>query len=509
MAVHTFAAIDVGSYELELKIFEVVRGKGIRTVDSLIRSIPLGEDTYNTGKISYHHVREVARILQEFSRVMKNYRVEEYKAYGTSAIREMENASLVLSQWEQQTGIHIDVLSNSEQRFLDYKSIASKGEDFDRFISDSCAIVDIGGGSVQISLFNNGVLDTTQNLRFGILRMLTSIEQVNARLDQKEQMVEEMVNSQLNVFRHMYLENGQIRNIIIIDDYISALMGSQHMEYATGSDFDRFFDEVHTLGRQEIIRRYHIRDDVYDLILISGIVARCIIRNFGSEKLWVPGVTLCDGIVYEYAERRKILPPSHDFEEDILASAKNISARYRGDTKRGATLESICLKIFDATKKIHGMDKRARLLLRLSAILHDCGKFISLINLAECSYNIIMSTEIIGLSHIEREIVANVVQYNHEEFVYYEQQESASDLDRDSYLTIARLTAILRVANGLDRSHKRKFGDLRVSLKDDEMVISVSSGVDITLEKGLFSNRAAFFEEVFGVRPVIRQRKHD
>ena len=91
-----------------------------------------------------------------------------------------------------------------------------------------------------------------------------------------------------------------------------------------------------------------------------------------------------------------------------------------GSRKRSETLEQIAMNIFEAMKKIHGLDKRAGLLLRLAALLHDCGKYISLANLGECSYNIIMSTEIIGLSHTEREIVANVVKYNHLEFDYYE-----------------------------------------------------------------------------------------
>ena len=72
---------------------------------------------------------------------------------------------------------------------------------------------------------------------------------------------------------------------------------------------------------------------------------------------------------------------------------------------------------------------------------------------------------------------------------------------------MAKLTAILRLANGLDRSHKQKFKNVRTSLKDNELVITVDTNEDITLEKGLFDGRAAFFQEVFNVRPVIRQKR--
>ena len=196
-----------------------------------------------------------------------------------------------------------------------------------------------------------------------------------------------------------------------------------------------------------------------------------------------------------------------DFEQDIIACAQNISKRYMGSKKRGETLEKIALTIFDSMKKVHGLGARERLLLRLATLLHDCGKYISMVNLGECSYSIIMATEMIGLSHMEREIVANVVKFNHEEFEYYDVAK-ASTLDPEAYLKIAKLTAILRIANGLDRSHKQKFKDVKSVLKENVLTITVETGEDITLEKGMFWHRADFFEEVYSVKPLIKQKKN-
>ena len=230
-------------------------------------------------------------------------------------------------------------------------------------------------------------------------------------------------------------------------------------------------------------------------------------QSMEAGKIWAPGVTLCDGIAYEYAEKNRIIAANHDFEKDIIACAQNISKRYRGSKKRSETLEKIALNIFDGIKKLHGLGKRERLLLQISTILHDCGKYISMVNLGECSYHIIMATEIIGLSHLEREIVANVVKYNHMEFEYYEAMEKLSMLDRESYIKIAKLTAILRLANGLDRSHKQKFKDVKITMKEDNLIFTVDTDEDIMLEKGLFGARADFFEEVYNIRPVIKRKR--
>ena len=163
----TFAAIDVGSYELSMKIFEVSRKNGLREIDCVRHRIDLGTDTFSTGKVSYAKVNELCRVLREYRKIMESYHADDYKAYGTSAFRETENTIILLDQIEQRTGIKIDVLSNSEQRFLDYKSIASKGKVFNKVIENETAILDVGGGSIKIYLFVDDSLVTTKNMRIG------------------------------------------------------------------------------------------------------------------------------------------------------------------------------------------------------------------------------------------------------------------------------------------------------------------------------------------------------
>lgn len=508
----TFAAIDVGSFELSMKIFEISSKTGMREIDHIRHHIDLGMDTYAVGKITYARVDELCRYLNEFTQIMKTYKVSEYKAYGTSAIRETENTTIILDQIRQRTGISVEVLSNSEQRFLDYKSIAFMGEAFNRFIEKGTAIVDIGGGSIQISLFDKDTLIATQNLRLGVLRLRDYLYHLDVGRAQYETLIDELVSSQLSVFRKLYLKDKQIENIIIVDDYISALLRKKTVAEKVGDQidvktFDEFMKLLNERTLQELTRLFDMPEENVILLFITYVLMTRIIQTMGAKLLWVPGVTLCDGIAYEYAQNNKIVLPEHDFEQDIIACAQNISKRYMGSRKRGETLERIALTIFDSMKRIHGFGERERLLLRIATLLHDCGKYISMVNLGECSYSIIVATEIIGLSHLEQEIVANVVKYNHMEFEYYDEMGRMSTLDRESYLKIAKLTAILRVANGLDRSHKQKFKDVKTRLMDNELIITVETNEDITLEKGMFSHRAEFFEEVYSVRPVIKQKR--
>lgn len=506
----TFAAIDVGSYELAMKIFEVSKQNGLKEIDCIRHRVDLGTDTYATGKISYAKVNELCRILREYKKIMEGYKVDAYRAYGTSAIREMDNTIIVLDQIEQRTGIRIDVLSNSEQRFLDYKSVASKGKAFNKVIEKETAILDIGGGSIQISLFVKDSLVTTQNLKLGILRLQDRMSHLNLKPSQYENIIDEFISSQLALFKKLYLKDREIENIIVVDDYISAVVEHKIVkmaeDYIEASEMDVFVEKVVARSTTEAARILDMPEESIPLLYISSLLLNRVAKVMGAKLIWVPGVTLCDGIAYEYGEKNKIIKAEHDFEQDIIACAKNISKRYMGSKRRGETLEKIALTIYDSMKKVHGLGKRERLLLQIATILHDCGKYISLVNVGECSYNIIMSTEIIGLSHMEREIVANVVKYNHMDFNYYGVTGQDINLDKEAYLKIAKLTAILKISNGLDRSHKQKFKDVKTLLQGEELIITIDTPVDITLEKGLFYRRADFFEEVYSVKPVIRQK---
>ncbi|MCR5094084.1 MAG: exopolyphosphatase [Lachnospiraceae bacterium] len=518
------AAIDVGSYEISMKVVEIGGKKGVRELDHVKRRIDLGSESYASGKLGTGHITEICHILNDFRQVMKTWGVTRFRACGTSALRESSNSSVVLEQIEKRTGIRVELLSNSEQRFLDYKAVALKNEEFERIIEKPSAIVDIGGGSVQISLFDRNKLVTSQNLRMGVLRLRESINRMGIGLKKLNPMTCELIRAQLSVFSRMYLKDREFPNIIIVDDYIAPILQKKKIlgeigllsetseKYPRGvvsaSNLIRFMDSVPTEAQGANCDRLGISYDNLTLVYISGLIIKCIAEVMKTETIWAPGVTLCDGIIYEYAEKRDVLSVRHDFEEDIIASAYHLSSRYKGNRRRSELIGELSLGIFDAMASIHGLGEREKLLLQIAAILHDCGKYISMMNLGDSSYAIIMATEIIGLSHKERQIIAGSVRGIYAAVPEYDRKEAANALlDEYARMTILKLTAILRVASGLDRSHLKKLKGAAFSLKDDKLVISTDTAADITLEKKLFSTRAEFFEEIFGIRPVIRNQR--
>ncbi|MCD8015853.1 MAG: hypothetical protein LUG99_22390 [Lachnospiraceae bacterium] len=275
----------------------------------------------------------------------------------------------------------------------------------------------------------------------------------------------------------------------------------------TKEQFELVYAELIAHTPDEIAKKYELPSDMTDAIVPSAVICRSLIESFDVDVVWMPGFSLNDGVAYDYGVRMGLITRRHSFDEDILAAARSISKRYKTGQAHIRNIGDIAVEIFDHMKKVHGLGQRERLLLQIAVILHSCGKFISLTDVSDCAYNIILATEIIGLSQEERAIVAYTVKYNTSRFIYYDELETRTDLDEKEYMTVAKLTAILRIANSLDRTHKQKCSNVTVTLKEHELKIAVASQEDLSLERGAFDEKVDFFEEVFNVRPVLKQKK--
>ncbi len=506
MAVKRFAVIDVGSYESEMKIFEV-SSKGVIEIDHIRHLLELGRDTYRTGSVSFENIEELCKVLYRFGMIMKEYRVEDYRAKATSAIREAKNSHMVLDRIRVKTGLDVKVLSNSEQRFLCFKALAAKESEFGKMIQKPTAIVDVTSGSVQISLYDKDVLVVTQNIRLGSLRLREMLDKKELDWQHIGLIMEELINNDFETFQKMFLKEKEIKNIIAVGDYITYFTRFAQKEESGGilsrEEFMENYHRLEGLSALQVAGKLNIPVEHASLLIPSLLIYKKALDFTQTEVLWAPGVRLCDGIAASYAQKHCNVGFSHDFTKDILNASYNLSKRYKENTGHTELLEIGAMEIYDAMKRYHGLGKRERLLLQIATILHDCGKYISMTQPGECAYNIIMETEIIGLSHNEREIVANVVRYNTREFDYKFGMDKA--MSNNMYLTVAKLTAILRIANAMDRSHRQKLKKMKVFLKQEELMIQVETQEDISLELALFSQKADFFEEVYGVRPVLKQ----
>lgn len=509
MAVTTFAAIDIGSYEVSMKIFELSKKFGFRELNDVRYSLEVGKGVYSGRKMDKEMIDTLCEILNDFKRIMQDFGAEEYRVCATSAFRELENPILITNQIQSRTGLNVEVLSNAEQHFLGYKSIAAIENGFKKMIQKGTAILDVGGGSLQVSLFDKDSLVTTQSLKMGSLRIRQRLKELEKTTIHYDKLVEEFIRNDIVSFQRLYLRDRDIKNVILMGDFITDNIFQEEMRdnIITKEEFMYRFENTVHKSEQVLAEEMEIDPEYAALVVPTMIVCKNFIDVFNAEALWAPGVSLLDGIAYDFAEKKKFIKSVHNFENDILVTARNIAKRYSSSKSHIQGTMNLCLDIFDSMKKVHGMSPRERLLLQIAALLHDCGKYISMGDVAECSYQIIMSTEIIGLSTEEREMIAWTVYFNSMPLTDYDELKMKSGVDRTSYMKIAKMASILRLANAMDRSHYQKIRGIKTVFKDGELQMIMDSNEDISLELGLLKDRVKFFEEVFGIRLKLRRKR--
>ena len=521
MAVTTFAAIDVGSHQTSLRIYELSKKFGIHELDYIHHTARLGFETFSTQHISYHTIDKLVNILNGFKQKMKEYDVADYMIVTTSALREADNNYIVLDQIRQRTGFHIQILSNSEQRYLCYKAIALQENTFHRLIQKGTLLVDVGGGSMQLSLFDKDALVTTQNIKLGSLRIQETLQALQDKTDNYRNLVYEFISNDLHTFTDLYLSKYKVKNIIAIGNQLEAFMKylsvhnlgrlqptdskGKKKDSVSRSEYEEFYQAIASSNPEELAKELNTTYEKASLLLPTAMIYHNIFEETGAEKMWLSGITLCAGMAADYAEKKLKMKPAHSFQNDIVLTARSLAARYECRDAHSRNVEEIALKIFDTIRRMHNLTQDDRLLLQLSAILHNTGNYINLNDVCENSYNIVMSTELIGISHRQRMIVASVVRYLHGQFPQYEQLQEP--FSAEEYLKIAKLNAILRLADAMDRSHKQKFKTITTSLRGGQLTITGHTLYEITLEQGIFDLHASFFAELFGIQPILKQRR--
>ncbi len=495
MAISTYAAIDVGSSELSMKIYEISKAKGIHELSHIRHTLSLGSETYSNGLISYQTTKEICTTLNDFKRIMAEFDVTDLQVCGTSGLREATNSLVVLDQIEIQTGFKVEILSNSEARFLYYKALALREKNFETLIENGTLIIDIGAGSIQLSLFHQGCLCVTQNLLLGSSRIQQLLQVMQEEAYDFHALIDEYIEKDLSNFVKLYLDSIQIKSIIALGDMIPEIYYQMNYKWDE-SKCNKMLNNGKILKELDSTHARQIAPTI--------LLCRKISQLTGCPNIHFSAIDFCDGIAASYAERKYKLLSSHDFTKDIISASENIARKYKVDWEHIQNVQTLALQIFDKIRKLHGLGKRERLLLQISVILHSCGLYIDSIESRECSYRIIMSTEIMGLSHKERVMVAHIVRYN--STAVPPQDELKEDFSKEDYITMVKLNAILRTANVLDKSNHHKIKNVGVSLKDGIMTITADTMADITLEKGLFHRKADIFQEVFGIRPRIKQK---
>lgn len=498
-----YASVHIGSYGISLKVFEIIKGRHLKKIDEQRRKMDIVRDILRLHRLSRESLLLMTDILCDMKETIDAYKADDYDVYAGSIFFAADNIMTLIDQVRAACGITIKVLDNSRHRFLMFEALCSIS-DLSEVFNKRTVLADVGGSGIQLTLFSEGRLFTSQHVFLGASNVWEDLRKIRKNADYRQQL-QAMIDTELDSFTTTFLEKRPPQNLVIINNPFMPVnrASSKKDKYAISTS-----DYIKQLKKAMKENTYSVSNrsgggDISDLFTSFLLLYRSLIDHMPVEELYIPPVSLHEGMAYNYAYTNRLLPPPRDFDGDTLAGAWAIAERYNCDSNRSQIMLSLSGMLFSAIKKRHGMDRRCELILSAAAIMLDCGKFISLANEGLCTYTIITSSEIIGFSDRERLMIAWVCYFYKDGVKGY---DSLSDnFTRAEYFTIQKLTAILAIAGALDRSHARKMDEVKFRFNGrDELDITIDTQDSMALEKGLFDDRAQFFENIFAIRPVLK-----
>ncbi len=505
------AVIDMGSLSLRMKIFELGDKSMPKEIESVRKYLSIVSKAYTEGVISQPQSAELIEILEGFAQKIKEYKIKDVVCVATSAFREASNRAMVIEQIRVRTGIKVQVLDNARERYFHNLAVKESQPGFMNLVSSGTMVLDIGSGSMQATLYDKSELIFSQNTMLGSLRISELLSDLAKQTTHYTEVLEEYVSQDLAEYHAIEPKNIKYKNLIVFGSdigFIKALAGESPREYChlSKEQFDDIVNALLHTSPEALARKLDITPATAPLLLPTALMVKKMLDYTGIEGVHMPDASLTEGVMYDYAWTHKHYDLVADPNSDIVSAARHVAKRYKSEKKHITFVESAAMTIFDATRKIHGMNNRERTLLRVAAICHEVGKFINISNPSPSTYSIIDRTELIGISEKERKITALVGRFYVDPGFYLD--ERYKDISTEDQVLVSKLTAILRLADALDASHKQKLHEITVSLSPDGvMTISGDTNYDMTYDKWFFENHTDLFTQFFSVKALLKVRR--
>lgn len=503
-----FAIIHIGSEQVTLQISEFTSLNDLRVIEKTSREVFLGEETFKTGRISFTTSGQLCSLLRGYKRLLNEYGVKDYRVIATTALREAENQHYVVDQIRTRTGLDLEVVDMLQEIYFKYVALyhTIRKHQIER-LGEALLFVDISSGGLGFTLLKDGVIHYQQNIHIGALRIKESFDKNQRESIHFHQALSEYIYSSIeNVKRELachkikYLVTSGNENHLLLQ--MLDRTSSDSLTLIGRNEFHALYEKISALNLPQLMKTFRLVENKAEMAVPTIVLYNQILSITNAPEIIFPDAQLVDGVTLLHAAEKTEDPFIEVLEEQTLSLARNLGEKYHYELAHSKAVESISLRLFDAMIPLQGLPARDRFLLQVAAILHDIGKYVNLRRHYFFSYRLILSSDILGFSEREKEVIANIAHY-HSKGTPSDLDVNFTKLNRDEKVKVAKLASLIRMADSIDRSHKQKSGDCSVRLHGDTLEVTVTPIDNFSLEQWTFEDKADFFEHVNGVRPVL------
>jgi exopolyphosphatase/guanosine-5'-triphosphate,3'-diphosphate pyrophosphatase len=502
------AAIDAGSNAVRLSVARAYSALDVEPLVNERFALRLGEGVFVRHRFSEDVLKRGVKAFAHLKEIMEEYGVTKYRAVATSASREARNASTLVHRIKQATGVRLEVISAKEESRLGREAaIAALGPE-----SPPNCVVDLGGGSLEINLLKDNTILQSAQLPIGTVRLMTTLGIPGAIRPAQAEQVRRYLRALLD---------SRLPNRPNLADQVAVALGGNAETLSNVAPGPRReglptleisllrerLPDILERNVRERMKTYGVRRDRADVMGIAAIIFVILGRYLNIRHFLIPTVGIREGILQEIARDAFSRKEPHRYTAEarqILVGTRSFARRLEYDLRHAEHVRELCLMLFDQLQPLHHLPPQARVQLESGALLHDIGHRVSHRGHHKHGEYLALNGDIPGLEGRDRNIAAAIVRYHNRKSTPDADHPAYSALNNSDKRVVRRLAAILRIAEGLDHSHRQRVEDIRTSFQRGAVTIHLRARGDAAEDLRDAERSADLFETEFHTHLYFR-----
>ena len=498
------AVIFLGADSMSMMVCEQ-RGEEQRVLDVLSQPVHLARDVFGGGNVTRDTMDRCVQVARGFCDLLGEYRTGgevQVRLLATNILLDIRNMDTLVNRLQIACGLSLEVLDDGEMTRLLYLSVQSALVRRPELEKKRVLVVHAGPGNTRLLVSDKGRITFYSNYRIGAHRTGIKLgESALAEADDEAALIREHIRGtveQIGYDVDAALPAAPDAVLLFGPDFHSIdspLLSGE----VTQEKLAKLVKQIAACPTAQRAARFSETDASVCALLPTATIAQSIARFFPEAVL------LCPREEYAGAFLAQLMPTHRNdsvLEDEVIHFSQLLAARYRVDRAHSAHIRKLSMALFDRLQELHGLNRHERLLLKVAAILHEIGTFISPKNHHRHGQYIILNSEIFGLSRHDVEVVGLLARY-HRHGAPTMSDSSYTELDLATRLLVQKLAALLRVAEAMERAHSHRISDFTVRYNNRRIELLVPGVHDLTLENRALRDKGALFTDIFGYDIIL------
>ncbi len=476
--------IDLGSNSARLVIVNLFADGYFMVVDELKESVRLGQDMERDGFLKPARVAETIKTLKMFRKLCETSGVTRIIAVATEAVRRAKNQRSFLDEIQATCGIKIRVLSAEEEAVLVYRGVINT-MDIPKGI-----ILEIGGGSTKIIYYNRRNMLNYVTLPFGAVTLTGMFSGEDVKPEEQAAKIEEFFTAQLENIDwlkeldpdvQMIGVGGSFRNLFKITKMVHKYpLDTVHNYKMPVDDFSPIYDMIKVLDLDRKKKIKGLSSERADILPAALAVIRSFINYLNVEQFTFSGAGLREGIMFNQALPMTIEKPIADV---LNYSLTTLVKYYDCEEKHVEHVVNLSIQLFKQLRVLHKFPRQYLKILKVAAMLHDCGMRIKYYNHQRHSWYMILNSTLYGVTHREIVLAAfTACCHKKEDINAYDWARYRDIVSEDDLEIVKKLGVMLRIAESLDRADSGTIKSINCDILGDSVIMKTEVEGDATLE---------------------------